>query len=209
MQFSRASQEATFSRDVTLNYEGNVLHADDLDAKFKDDALKGFEAKGGVVLDRAGGTGKTGGTLKADSLVCEVGADRKLRSFDASGRVLIQLPPGADHKSRVLSADRVLSTSDNSGKPLGYEGTGHVLLREETGLPGEARTIRANKVTAKLDSQNQLEKFEAFGSPVTVEQGGQVATGDRLAWDAPRDSGTLYGSPAELRRDRAGCSATR
>ena len=94
MQFSRASQEATFSRDVTLKYGGIALHADDLDAKFRDDALKGFEAKGGVVLDQAGGTGKTGRTLKADSLVCEVGADRKLRSFDASGRVLIQEPTG-------------------------------------------------------------------------------------------------------------------
>ena len=90
MQFSRASQEATFSRDVTLKYGGNALRADALSAKLREDALKGFEAKGGVVLDQAGGTGKAGRTLKADSLAAEMGADRKLRSLDASGHVLIQ-----------------------------------------------------------------------------------------------------------------------
>jgi lipopolysaccharide export system protein LptA len=59
--------------------------------------------------------------------------------------------------------------------------------------------MRADRMTAKVDAENRLETFEATGRPVTVEEEGRVAYGDRLTWDAPRDSGTLFGSPAELR----------
>jgi hypothetical protein len=54
-------------------------------------------------------------------------------------------------------------------------------------------------MNAKADAQNNLAAFEAVGRPVIVEEEGRVAYGDRLTWDAQRDSGTLFGSPAELR----------
>jgi lipopolysaccharide transport protein LptA len=173
MQFSRAKQDADFQGGVGLNYGGHTLHADRLTARLVENALKGF---------------------------------------DASGHVTIREEVQAEHLTRTLTADRVVSAVDEKTKLQGYEATGHVTLREDAGPAaagkpatspaGQAagvRTMRADRMTAKVDAENRLETFEATGRPVTVEEEGRVAYGDRLTWDAPRDSGTLFGSPAELR----------
>jgi lipopolysaccharide transport protein LptA len=115
MRFSRAKESAVFEGGVGLKDAGDALRAESVTARLSENALKGFEAKGGVDLAE-----KSGRTLKADSLSAEIGADRKLQRLDASGHVI-------------------------------------------------------------------------------VEDEGRVARGDRLRWDAQRDSGTLFGSPVELR----------
>jgi lipopolysaccharide transport protein LptA len=114
MRFSRAKQSAVFQGGVGLKDAGDALRAESVTARLSENALKGFEAKGGVDLAE-----KSGRTLKADSLSAEIGAARKLQQLNAYG---------------------------------------HVIVEEE----------------------------------------GRVARGDRLTWDAQRDSGTLFGSPVEV-----------
>ncbi len=104
----------------------------------------------------------------------------------------------AEHETRTLTADRVVSQPDEKTGLQGYEAIGHAALREDAGAAG-VRTMRAQQMTAKVGAENQLEAFDAVGRPVIVEEEGRVARGDRLTWDAQRDSGTLFGSPAELR----------
>jgi lipopolysaccharide transport protein LptA len=198
MRFSRATQSALFQGGVGLKYGGDTLRAENVTARLSENALKGFEAEGGVDLDQTGGAEKSGRTLKADRLSAEIGADRKLRRLDAFGRVTIREEVEAEHLTRTLTADRVVSAMDEKTKLQGYEAIGHVTLREDAG-PAGIRTMRADRVNAKVGAENQLATFEAVGRPVIVEEEGRVAYGDRLTWDAPRDSGTLFGSPAELR----------
>jgi lipopolysaccharide transport protein LptA len=197
MRFSRATQSALFQGGVGLKYGGDTLRAESVTARLSENALKGFVATGGVDLVQTGGAEQSGRTLKADSLSAEIGADRKLQGLDASGRVAIREEVEAEHLTRTLTADRVLSEPDEKTKLQGYEATGHVTLREDA--PAGVTTIRAARMKAKLDVENQLETFEAVGRPVIVEQEGRIAYGDRLTWDAQRDSGALFGSPAELR----------
>jgi lipopolysaccharide transport protein LptA len=198
MRFSRATQSALFQGGVGLKYGGDMLRAESVTARLSENELKGFEAEGGVDLDQTGGAEKSGRTLKSDRLSAEIGADRKPKRLDASGRVTIREEVAAEHLTRTLTADRVVSAMDEKTKLQGYEAIGHVTLREDAG-PAGVRTMRADRMNAKADAQNNLAAFEAAGRPVIVEEEGRVAYGDRLTWDAQRDSGTLFGSPAELR----------
>jgi lipopolysaccharide transport protein LptA len=193
MRFSRATQSAVFHGGVGLKYGGDTLRAQDLTAQLSENALKGFEATGGVDLAE-----KSGLKLKADSLSADIGPDRKPRRLDAVGHVAIREEVPAEHKTRTLTADRVVSKLDEKTGLHGYEAIGHAAVREDAG-PGGVRTMRAEHMTAQVDAQDQWETFDAVGRPVTVEEEGRVARGDRLTWDAQRDSGTLFGSPVELR----------
>ncbi len=193
MQFSRATQSAVFQGGVGMKYLADVLHAESLTAQLSENALKGFQASGGVDMAE-----KAGRTLKADSLSAEIGPDRQLQGLDAVGHVVIREEVPAEHLTRTLTADRVISATDEKTKLQGYRAIGHAALREDAGTAG-VRTMRAQQMTAKVGAENQLEAFDAVGRPVTVEEEGRVARGDRLTWDAQRDSGTLFGSPAELR----------
>jgi len=197
MRFSRATQSAVFEGGVGLKYGGDTLRTESLTAQLSENALKGFEATGGVDLERPGAAEKSGSTLKADNLSVEMGADRKPRRLDASGHVTIRDEVKADHLTRTLSADRVVSAPDEKTKLQAYEATGHVVLRQDA--PSGVLTMRGDRINVKADAQNQFETLEAVGRPVIVEEEGRVARGDRLTWDAQRDSGTLFGSPVELR----------
>jgi lipopolysaccharide export system protein LptA len=199
MRFSRAKQSAVFGGGVVLEDGADRLRAENVTARLGENALKGFDATGlpagspgSVELHQAGRT------LNADRLSVEMGPDRKLTSLDASGHVTIRDEVEAEHLRRTLTADRVVSATDEKTQLQGYEATGQVTLREDAG-PASVRTMRASRMTAKLDAQNQPEAFEGTGRPVTVEGEGRLALGDRLTWDARRDSGTLFGAPAELR----------
>jgi lipopolysaccharide transport protein LptA len=180
MRFSRATQGAVFQGGVRLENGGETLRAESLTAPLSENALKGFEAKGGVDLAE-----KSGRTLKADSLSAEIGADRKPQGLDASGHVAIREEVKAEHLTRTLTADRVVSTMDEKTKLQGYEATGHATLREDAG-PGGVRTMRADRMSAKVGAEQQVETFEATGRPVIVEEEGRVARGDRLTRSAIR-----------------------
>ncbi|MGD1000733.1 MAG: LptA/OstA family protein [Candidatus Brocadiia bacterium] len=193
MRFSRATQSAVFEGSVGLKYGAETLRAESLTAQLSENALKGFKATGGVYLAE-----KSGRTLKADSLSADIGADRKPQGLDATGHVAIQEEVPAEHLTRTLTADRVISAMDEKTKLQEYKAIGHAALREDAGSAG-VRTMRAEQMTAKVGAENQLEAFDAVGRPVIVEEEGRVARGDRLTWDAQRDSGTLFGSPVELR----------
>ena len=199
MRFSRATQSAVFEGGVSLKYGGDTLRAESLTAQLSENALKGFEAKGGVDLAQAVSAGsKSESTLKADNLSAVIGADRKPRRLDASGHVTIREEVKAEHLTRTLTADRVVSATDEKTGLQGYEATGHVVVSEEAESAG-VRTMRADRMVAEVDAENQWKTFEATGRSVSVEEEGRVARGDRLTWDAQRDSGTLFGSPVELR----------
>jgi lipopolysaccharide transport protein LptA len=192
MRFSRATQSAVFAGGVGMKYGGDTLRAESVTARLSENALKGFDAAGGVELHQ------TGRVLKADRLSADMGADQKPLRLDASGHVAIRDEVEREHLTRTLTADRVVSATDEKTQLQGYEATGQVALREDAG-PGGVRTMRADRITAKVDAANQLETFEGAGRPVTVEGEGRLALGDRLTWDAQRDSGTLFGAPAEVR----------
>ena len=176
MRFSRATQSAVFKGGVGLKYGGDTLRAESLTAQLSENALKGFEATGGVDLDQAGGAEKSGRTLKADSLSAEIGADRKLKRLDASGHVTIREEVKAEHltRTRTLTADRVVSAMDEKTKLQGYEATGHVALREDAGSAGVSH-----------DAGGPDGRESGRGEPAGDVRGGGAA-GDRRARRARR-----------------------
>ena len=198
MRFSRATQSAIFRGGVGMKYGGDTLRAESVTARLSENTLKGFDATGGVDFDQIGTAEKSGRSLKADNLSAEMGADRKPSQLDAIGHVTILEEDKAAHKRRTLTADRVKSAMEEKTQLQGYEATGHVVLSEEAGSAG-VLTMRADRINAKADAQNQVAAVEAVGRPVIVEEKGSVARGDRLTWDAQRDSGTLFGAPVEVR----------
>ena len=196
MRFSRATQSAVFEGGVGMKNGSDTLSAENVTARLSENAVKGFDASGGVELHQAGSA------LKADRLSAEMGPNQKPQRLDASGHVtiLIRQKVEAERIARTwtLTADRVVSATDEKTQLQGYEATGHVTLRDDAGADG-VRTMRADRVTANVDAANQIETFEGTGQPVTVEGEGRLALGHRLTWDARSDSGTLFGSPAEVR----------
>ncbi len=198
MQFRRAKQSADFEGGVVLKYGGNTLSAESLTARLSGNALKGFDAAGDADFDQTGGAEESGRHLNADNLSADIGADGKPEGFDARGHVTIREEVKAEHKTRTLTADHVKSAMDEKTQFQGYEATGHVVLSEDGGSGG-VLTMRGDRIKAQADAQNQVASVEAVGRPVIVEEGGRVARGDRLTWDAQRDSGTLFGAPVEVR----------